>query len=271
MNKFKHKIKQVLKFEERIAQQTENMMRQNNFLPISETKPQDIFIAGFPKSGNTWMQNLIAGLQFNIETATLPDTLTQELVPDVHSKEFYKRFYDVVFFKTHGLPRREMKRVIHLVRDGRDAMASYFAMNQAMKKQVTLEEMIIDGKAIYPCRWHEHTQKWLDNPYDAEIITIKYEDLINDTLTELKKIIAFAKLNCSDYLINKVIEGNSFAQMKNKEKLFGWNNKNWDSSKDFIRKGQIESYKEEIPNELILAFENYSKNQLQHFNYQCHG
>ncbi|WP_417197991.1 sulfotransferase domain-containing protein [Bizionia sp.] len=260
-------MKRILKFDERIAQQTENKMRMNNFLPITETKPQDIFIAGFPKSGNTWMQNLIAGLQYGIETSMLPDSLTQELIPDVHGKQYYKRFHDVVFFKTHELPRKEMKRVIHLVRDGRDAMASYYAMHQAMKKQVTLKEMVLEGKDVYPCRWHEHTRIWLDNPFNAEILIIKYEDLIQDAFKELKKIVEFAKLSCTDDLIYKAIEGNSFEQMKKKEKEFGWNNKEWDANEDFIRKGKVGSYKEEISVELIQSFESLSKVELEFFNY----
>jgi hypothetical protein len=267
MNKFKKNIKRILKFDERIAQQTENKMRLINFLPISETKPQDIFIAGFPKSGNTWIQNLIAGIQYGIETSMLPDTLTQELVPDVHGKHYYKRFNDVMFFKTHELPRKEMKRVIHLVRDGRDAMASYYAMNQAMKKRITLEEMVVRGKGIYPAMWHEHARKWLENPFNSEILIIKYEDLIRDAFTELKKVAAFAKIECTDEVIYRSIKGNTFQEMKKKEKVFGWNNTEWDKNENFIRKGKIGSYKNEIPSELIKVFDSISKVELQFFNY----
>ncbi|TXE17133.1 sulfotransferase domain-containing protein [Psychroserpens burtonensis] len=267
MNKFKKNIKRILKFDLRIAQQTENRMRTNNFLPISETKPQDIFIAGFPKSGNTWMQNLIAGLQYGIETSMLPDTLTQELIPDVHGKQYYKRFHDVMFFKTHELPKKEMRRVIHLVRDGRDVMASYFAMNQAMKKQITLEDMIVHGIGVYPSKWHEHTRMWLDNPFKADVLIIKYEDLIQNAFEELQKVIAFAQLDCSDDMINRCIEGNSFKAMKKKEKVFGWNNLKWDKNENFIRKGEIGTYKKEVPKELIKVFEEVSKDELKFFNF----
>ncbi|MDP5081408.1 MAG: sulfotransferase domain-containing protein [Winogradskyella sp.] len=267
MNKIKKNIWRILKFDERIAQQAENKMRLNNFLPISETKPQDIFIAGFPKSGNTWMQNLIAGIQYGIETSMLPDKLTQELVPDVHGKHYYKRFNDVMFFKTHELPRKEMRRVIHLVRDGRDAMASYYAMNQAIKNRITLEEMFVQGKGIYPALWHEHARKWLENPFNSDILIIKYEDLIRDACTELKKVVAFAKIECTEEVIYRSIKGNSFQEMKKKEKVFGWDNKDWDKNENFIRKGKIGSYKNEIPIELIKDFQKKSLSELQFFNY----
>ena len=38
------------------------------YIPINKTNINDIFIVGFPKSGNTWMQSLIAGIQYGIDT-----------------------------------------------------------------------------------------------------------------------------------------------------------------------------------------------------------
>src|ERR1700728_3872206 len=86
---------------------------------IEDIDPGDIVVAGYPKSGNTWMQYLLAGLRFGIDVRLAPDSLVQELIPDMHSKRFYKRHLAPMFFKTHQLPKREFRRVIYLVRDGR--------------------------------------------------------------------------------------------------------------------------------------------------------
>ena len=32
--------------------------------PIRQSQPEDIFIVGYPKSGNTWFQNLISGIVY---------------------------------------------------------------------------------------------------------------------------------------------------------------------------------------------------------------
>ncbi|WP_026753230.1 sulfotransferase domain-containing protein [Sediminibacter sp. Hel_I_10] len=267
MKTIRKKIKSIIKLDKYVQQNLNRVMAANQFIPIEKTEPQDIYIAGFPKSGNTWMQNLIAGVVFGIDTALLPDSLTQELVPDVHGKSFYKRFHNITFFKSHDLPRPHMKRVIHLVRDGRDVMVSYYAMQRAMKKSVTLEEMVINGKEVIPSKWYEHTRQWISNPYNADILALKYEDLINDPLSEMKRVMSFLKIDRSEETLLRSINGNSFNEMKRKERELGWNNQDWDKKEEFIRKGKVGSYKEEMAIELIAFFENEAQAELNYFNY----
>lgn len=95
--------------------------------PINESHPSDVFVAGYPKSGITWIQYLLAGLTCGVDASSAPDTLVQALVPDVGYQKFYMRFATPTFFRTHFLPQSSYRRVIYLVRDGRDVMVSYFS------------------------------------------------------------------------------------------------------------------------------------------------
>ena len=90
------------------------------YAPIREARPEDVFIVGYPRTGNTWFQNLVSGVVFGADPELTPDSVIQELVPDVHAKQYYKRFGTPTFFKSHDLPAPEHKRVIYLLRDGRD-------------------------------------------------------------------------------------------------------------------------------------------------------
>src|SRR4051812_37715144 len=87
------------------------------YTPIDEYHPEDVFIVGYPKSGNTWFQNLICGLMYGVDSRVCPALLVNDLVPDVHFNEYYHRYSTPMFFKSHSLPRPEYRRVVYLVRD----------------------------------------------------------------------------------------------------------------------------------------------------------
>lgn len=244
-------------------------MRELGYRPIDESRENDLFIVGFPKSGNTWMQNLVAGILFGIDTRMLMDRLTQVLVPNVHGARFYKRFGEFTCFKSHFLPQPGYRRVVYLVRDGRDAMISYWHMNKAKKySSISLTDMIINGTGLFPCKWHEHVNQWLANPFNAQMIVIRYEDLHAQPLVEMRRFCDFAGIDRSDEVLETSISGNSLACMQQKEDSFGWDNPDWDANEKFIRKGIIGGFKQEMPGELIQHFENESRRELLRLHYQ---
>lgn len=243
-------------------------MREMNYYPSHETYPQDIFVAGFPKSGNTWMQSLLASVIYGIDSTYLPDRLTQELVPEEGARHYYKRILDFVCFKTHGLPNPKYRRVIHLVRDPRDAMASYHAMMVSLKRECTLEEVIMQGKNV-PVKWNEHARAWLNNPHKADTMLLQYEKLVTQPFEEMKRVCAFIGIERSDDLIMRAVAGNTFDKMKEKAKLGAdyqhWNEDNF--FQKFFRKGKIGSYKEDLPQHLIDFIEKEFAPEMKIFGY----
>lgn len=244
-----------------------NLLKTEQLYPIDYVEPQDIFVAGYPKSGNTWMQHLMAGILYGIDTKYLPDKLTQEIVPNRHNKKYYRRFGQICVFKTHHLPKPHYRRVIHLVRDGRDAVASYYAMMRNLNEPFSLEEIIIEGRGLFPCKWHEHTKQWLENPYDAEVLRVRYEDLLQNPLYELTRICRFVRVERQSDELERVIEGCSFQEMKRKEREFGHYNPRWPRNKSFFRRGKIGSHREEIPEPFIDFFEKEACEYLTFLEY----
>jgi hypothetical protein len=249
----------------------EQRLEDQHMYPVSYSEPQDVFVAGYPKSGNTWMQQLLTGTVYGMDMHHVPDRLSQETVPDLHAKRFYKRFRDECLFKTHRLPHPRYRRVIHLVRDGRDVMASYFAMNENLGKDITLREMIEEGKGVHPCEWHEHTRQWIENPHDADLIRVRYEDLHTQPLPELRRVCSFLQIERDDSLLNRVIDGCSFDRMQEKEEKYGWENEDWPDDKRFVRRGKIGGYVDEISNDLIEVFENKAQDSLRDLGYTNHN
>jgi hypothetical protein len=223
-------------------------------IPITQFGEQDVFIVGYPKSGHTWLQNLVAGVNFGIDMQFVSDTLVQDLVPDVHFKKYYRRYCTPMFFKSHHLPRPEYRRVIYLLRDGRDVMVSYYHHTMALRgKPVDFLKLLQDVDPLFG-KWHEHVQAWLSNPYRAKVLIIKYEDLKYQPADELKRLCEFVGIERDRAFTERVVEGSSIGNMRLKEARYGWADPKWPKDKPFVRRGEIGSYKDEMPQKVLDAF-----------------
>lgn len=224
-------------------------------LPIAQTAKEDVFIVGYPKSGNTWMQNLVIGLIYHVDPEFAPDALVQDLIPDVHFRRYYRRYRTPMFFKSHDLPRPEYKRVVYLLRDGRDVMVSYLHQLQALQgKKIDFLRMVKVGEGLFPCKWHEHVQAWMANPYNSEMLVLKYENLKYNPIKELRRFCEFVSVDRTEAFLRAVYEKASFDKMRKKEVDLGWDDPNWPKEHFFLRQGQVASYKREMPPDVLEAF-----------------
>ena len=236
--------------------------------PIDQTGAQDVFIVSYPKSGNTWYQNLVSGLVFGCNPALTSDHIIQELVPDVHSKKFFRRFGDRAFFKSHHLPQREYRHVVYLLRDGRDAMVSYFHhLNALNSTPVDFASVVKDGEGLFPGKWRDHVNAWIENPFKARLIVVRYEDLKRDCLKELRRLCEFLGIEREASWLQLVAEGAEFSRMQNKESTQGWANSAWPKDKKFVRRGEVGSYRDEMSQEMLDCFLNEAGETLTNHGY----
>ncbi len=237
------------------AQELSLKVQDMDLIPITNFVAQDIFIVGYPKSGNSWFQSLVVGALYGIDIEHSSDQLIQELLPDVHYNKFYKRHGNPMFFRSHNLPKPEYKQVVYLLRDGRDVMVSYFHHLKALQnKEINFLKMVQNGKEFFPCKWHQHVKTWLSNPFDAQMIIIRYEDLIRDTLKELNRFCKFIEVEVDKFQLQQAILQCSFENMREKEENQGWDNPSWPKDKSFVRRGQVGSYRDEMPSDALEVF-----------------
>ena len=238
--------------------------RRLGYIPISETSAQDVFICGYPKSGNTWVQNLLASLIFGLEPCYLTDHLVQAIVSDVHQAMFYKRFFEPCFFKTHHNPRPEYRRVVHLVRDPRDVAVSFHHMDKARGRNLDLGarvELVIDG-------WRRHAEEYIENRYGANMINLRYEDLLEQPETEVIQLMEFSGLERSRDICLRAIEGNRFSKIKRREVKFGIANPNWPANQAFFRKGTAGSFSDTLSARHVARIEKQLDDLMRHFGYE---
>lgn len=236
-------------------------------VPINETKPEDVFIVGFPKSGNTLMQHIITHLVYGINEEG-SRSMVNLIVPDIYANSHYFRFNSVCYFKSHERPQPSYKKVICLLRDGREALLSYYHMMKNMGKDISLEDLYLGKIDIYGGQWHEHVNEWKKNPYKADILFIKYEDLKTNKLDVLNRLCVFLGLKRTSQELEKVLEYTSFEFMKQLEQKDDWKkmkNENNFNQGNFVRKGSLNSFKEEVHEELLNKFIENSKNNFYNF------
>ncbi len=198
-------------------------------------QPDFYYLASFPKSGNTWVRfllaNLLAGQEIELKEFG-------RFVPDSHIKGDLKYIADPStpfnqrrprFVKTHFHYRPIFRRAVYIVRDGRDAMTSYYHWQHRRSAQpVTLSEIITGD--IYWGRWSDHVLGWLNS--NCELLVVKYEDLCADTAGQLRRILTFCDLQASDEQVAAAVAASSFDQMRAKEQAAHGVN-----SPFFVRKG----------------------------------
>lgn len=256
--------------EKEVAQHLAEVFQSDFFVPIEDIRAQDTVVVGYPKSGNTWMQALLASLQYRIPPQTITNVLIQEIVPDVNVRKFYKRLGEMTFFKSHELPQPNYRKVIYLIRDGRDVMVSYFHYLKLIGFETPFEQMVKEGKTIYPSKWHTHIKAWLENPFQADLLLIKYEELLHAPIETLTKVCQFAAIETDEAWIKTVVEQNSIQKMRQrtqKEKSLAHKHLTDEKAVHFFRKGKTGSYKSEFPPDLLAYFVQESEEQLQTLGY----
>jgi hypothetical protein len=213
-------------------------------LALDAIYPDDVFIASYPKSGNTWMRFLIAHL---LAPGKVIDSNTiDDLVPDVYTaRKKADRLPRPRFIKTHDTWFAGFPKTIYVVRDYRDVLISFYHYQRALKKEIgTFTEFLDHVDDRHPFgTWKAHVTAALkfQQQHPERMLIVKYEDLHADTAATLKKIIAFTGVSFPGQVENAVAES-SFRQLQKKESETGSDFKS-KSGQHFFREGRTESWR----------------------------
>jgi len=179
------------------------------------------YLCSFPRSGNTWIRLLLMDL-LNAEALDASPVFTSnfkgvasarhEVIPATVLAEQEHRH----IVKSHGkwdncapgMP------IVYLLRDGRDAMYSYYHFNLEHRGYSEswdsyFERHVVQRKMIYPREiyldswmgnWSENVNSYLNKD---NVLIIQYEQLRQDALFSIKKILQFLNI---DFITEDVIK-----------------------------------------------------------------
>jgi len=237
-------------------------------LVLNRIYPSDIFLASFPKSGNTWLRFLIAN-------AIKPNTEINfrnidMIVPDVYSANATANsLTGQRFLKVHHPYFEHYPKCVYVVRDIRDVMVSYFHyMKKLGQFNGTIDEFAKRYSELHDFgTWKQHIKSAIhfSKKHPGRILIIKYEDLLNDPRSALKKILEFTKINFTGN-IDEVIAKCSFAALKENENEHG--SQFMDITREnFFRQGKMSTWKSELPEKSVFILEQENSEELNYFGY----
>ena len=224
-------------------------------------------IAEFPKSGGTWLAQMVA----EMSSLDFPRNRRMTISKGIQH--------------SHLPGPVKNKKTILLIRDGRDIVVSAYYhfiighdkspsfLNEKWRTLLDVED-INDIKNNLPkfidvffnhfhiggrrLNWAAYMDSFLlDNP---ALLVIKYEDLLLDCKGQLRSVSNFLNLDISDSVLEDISDQYSFENMTLRQR-------GEEDTGSFLRKGIAGDWKEKFSREAELVFEDWGGEQLRRLGY----
>jgi hypothetical protein len=221
-----------------------------------ERRPDDIFIATFPKSGTTLTQMMIHQLRSDGDmdiphiNAVVPWLETEVIGGNF---ELLNALPSPRVFKTHLRYEYQAPkaRYIYIVRDVRDVFVSGYhhqcrGLGHRVKPEVFFQSFM--NAMPHNGNWFQHLESWWPHRHDPNVLFLTYEGMVGDLEGTVRKVAAFCGFPIDESQMPRILERCSVAYMKRHEPKFDPRLHQTDPGVgDFIRKGKVGSWIEELP------------------------
>lgn len=235
-----------------------------------------IWLASYPKSGNTWLRMLIA----NLSSTEAPADINALASGETDDKE---PAIGVRFVKVHDaygrppnavLADRGANGAIIMVRDPRDVAASLaahkssgageaIALMGGPETSSTSTHQQLRQKLPH---WSSHVAGWLEQK-DIPVHLIRYEDLLLDPVTSFRRAIRFAGCAAGDDVIRRAVAYSTFEQLQKQERTRGFHEAQ-PCAGLFFRRGVAGSWRGELTAAQIARIEVDHGAMMQRLGYK---
>jgi len=219
-----------------------------------EPRPDDVFIATYPKSGTTLMQMMVYQLSTDgsLDIDHIGDCVPWFEVVGANKPGYLERLPSPRFFKTHlryhELPRQG--RIIYVLRDVRDVAVSYYhhaATGWDMDFDKFLQRFLA-GK-VPVGSWFDHLEAWWPERHSSRVLFLRYEDVVVDLRGTAERVARFCSLEVDAARLDRVAERCSFDFMRAHNHLFDPRlfvlRERPGRTQPFIRRGEVGSWRDE--------------------------
>ncbi|AKH67849.1 sulfotransferase family protein [Spongiibacter sp. IMCC21906] len=241
-------------------------------------RPTDIFLVSYPKSGNTWLRNLIANLVYHGQELDIE--AIDKYVPDVYKTRQYKlrAMTGRRYLKSHEYFDDRYKCVINVVRDPRDVCVSYYfylKKNYAISDEMGIDDfckIFVNGEVDNFSSWSEHVGSWASiNKNSKKYLLVRYEDIRLRPMELISEVASFVGVDVSaGGALHIISEKISFESMKEAEKK---SEKKWKEVANtrsdimFMRQGISGGWVDHLSEESVRLIEDTFRKEMKEYGY----
>ncbi|XP_071975658.1 sulfotransferase 1 family member D1-like [Engystomops pustulosus] len=199
-----------------------------------EAREDDLLIVTYPKSGTTWMSEILDLMIHNgDDMKTQRGAIFQRVpfleyaVPDMPSgTEILNALESQRVIKSHlpahllpGSFWEKQCKIIYLARNVKDVLVSYYhfyRMAIVHPEPGTFDEFLqnfIDGKIAFGS-WSDHVKGWWKIRHQKDILYLFYEDMLEDPKREILKVMKFIGKDLPEEVLEKIHQRTTFKTMK---------------------------------------------------------
>ncbi|WP_164002152.1 sulfotransferase domain-containing protein [Pyxidicoccus caerfyrddinensis] len=195
---------------------------------LLKPRPGDIYVASAPKTGTTWMQQIV----YQVLTGGRGEfEHLYQVAPDLDAlafKGFAREVLDTMpsprILKTHlyywMVAPPPDSRVIYVTRNAADAMVSlHHHLGLVNGYWTRLDASFIRHSGMVT-QWLKHLETWWPHRADPNVLHIRYEDMSADLEGSIRKVASFLGVTLEEERMGDILEKCSFAYMKKHHERF---------------------------------------------------
>ncbi len=247
-------------------------------------KPTDVFLVGHPKSGNTWLAYMLAIILNKDFDGNFNLTNIKDFIPCIHGQDElitrYNNLQTPRLFRNEWPVYPEMyPTTIYLVRDPRAVLVSYYHHYRTVTgdSHMTMEAFV-DEYLSHGCirnfepnltTWNKQILYWQERSKQQPVITVKYEEMVDDLGATLKKVLEFINVQFNQEVIELALNRGNFESMRQVEEQHG--SESYPNTKAngswFIRRGKKNSWETELPPRSASKIKRQFNSAMRHIGY----
>ncbi|RUS70421.1 hypothetical protein EGW08_021820 [Elysia chlorotica] len=228
-----------------------------------DVREDDIWVVTYPKSGTTWVQEIVYLLMNDLDTEKASRTNISLRFPYFEFMEpGLKTIAEMPsprLIKSH-LPlsilpnqiKSKKPKMIYIVRNPKDVVVSYYSFAMKFLNVVPFNgsfedycQLFVSDKVDYGPWWKHVSEAW-QRKDDDNVLVLFYEDLHLDTHKQVKEIANFLGKSVTDKEVDVIVKYCSFENMKlNNSVNYEWMKDAGVANKkvQFMRQGKVGDWK----------------------------